>query len=162
MMKRSGATLFSASDLVNFMGCAHATFLDLCNLKVPVLFPPNNDATLLLQQKGIEHERAYLERLKAEGRTVFEIASDVGLDVRVTRTRDALRQGPDVIYQGAFLDGAWHGYSDFLVRVDRPVLARRLFVRGGRHQALALGQAQTPDPNVRLLGHSFPRAGHHP
>ena len=120
MMKRNGATLFSASDLVNFMGCAHATFLDLCNLKVPALFPPDDDATVLLQQKGIEHERAYLERLKAEGRTVVEIVGNVDLDERVARTRDALRQGPDVIYQGAFLDGAWHGYSDFLLRVDRP------------------------------------------
>src|SRR5688500_17779783 len=116
MMTRNGATLFSASDLVNFMGCAHATFLDLCNLKVPVLFPPNDDATVLLQQIGIEHERVYLERLKAEGRTVVEIVGNVDLDERVARTYDALRQGPDIIYQGAFLDGAWHGYSDFRFR----------------------------------------------
>ena len=94
MMKRNGATLFSASDLVNFMGCTHATFLDLCNLKVPALFPPDDDATVLLQQKGIEHERAYLERLKAEGRTVVEIVGNVDLDERVARTRDALRRAP--------------------------------------------------------------------
>lgn len=27
-------------------------------------------------------------------------------------------EGPDAIYQGAFLVGRWHGYSDFLVRRD--------------------------------------------
>ncbi len=29
-----------------------------------------------------------------------------------------MRAGADVIYQGAFLSGAWHGYADFLRRAD--------------------------------------------
>ena len=28
--------------------------------------------------------------------------------------------GPDVVFQGALLSGAWGGYSDFLERVARP------------------------------------------
>ena len=104
MMKRNGATLFSASDLVNFLGCAHATFLDLGNLEVPTLFPPDDDATVLLQQKGIEHERAYLQQFKPRGgpssrswATSTWTSESPG---RVTRFA-----GPAVIYQGAFRDG---------------------------------------------------------
>jgi len=36
MQKHGGGTLFSASDLVNFMGCMHATMLDLGRLDTPV------------------------------------------------------------------------------------------------------------------------------
>src|SRR5262249_43479264 len=119
MQRRGEATLFSASDLVNFMGCAHATFQDLRNLDAPVEFAPDDESAVLLQRKGIEHERAYLERLKAEGRSVVEIVGDMGIEEKAERTREALAQGPDVIYQGAFLDDPWQGYSDFLLKVDR-------------------------------------------
>jgi predicted RecB family nuclease len=120
MLRHDGGTLFSASDLVNFMGCTHATVLDLRNLQAPVSFPPDDDAAVLLQEKGLEHERAYLHRLKGEGRSFIEIPGDLALAEKVALTREALRQGPDVIYQGAFLCEGWHGYSDFLLRVDRP------------------------------------------
>ncbi len=35
-------------------------------------------------------------------------------------TRQAMRDGVDVIYQGALRSGQWHGYSDFLLRVAMP------------------------------------------
>lgn len=122
MQSRNGATLFSASDLVNFMGCAHATVLDLHQLVAPVELPPDDDQVVLLQEKGIEHERVFLERLRAEGRSVVEIVGDDDIEAKSMRTRAALREGPDVIYQGAFLEEAWQGYSDFLLRVPRPSL----------------------------------------
>src|SRR3546814_5816242 len=31
-----------------------------------------------------------------------------------------MAQGADIIFQGALLDGAWGGYTDFLERVERP------------------------------------------
>ena len=120
MQAREGSTLFSASDLVNFMGCTHATVLDLHQLVQPVAFGPDDEQAQLLQEKGLEHERAYLERLRAEGRTVIEIDGHAGIIEKAERTRTALREGPDVIYQGAFLEGPWQGYSDFLLKVDRP------------------------------------------
>ncbi|MBV1692072.1 hypothetical protein KRR38_31485 [Novosphingobium sp. G106] len=43
MQSRNGAQLFSASDLVNFMGCAYATVLDLRQLVSPVEFPADDD-----------------------------------------------------------------------------------------------------------------------
>jgi len=116
MLKHGAQTLFSASDLVNFMGCAHATVLDVRNLVTPTSFPPDDESAVLLQEKGIEHERAYLERLRQEGRSVAEISGDGTLEERAEATRRAMEAGHDVIYQGAFLAGRWHGYSDFLLK----------------------------------------------
>ena len=118
MLRHQGRTLFSASDLVNFMGCVHATTFDTINLTTPTTLPPDDDSAVLLQEKGIEHELAYLARLRGEGRSVAEIPAAGTLDQRVDATRRAMREGPDVIYQGAFLVGRWHGYSDFLLRRD--------------------------------------------
>lgn len=115
-----GQRLYSASDLVNFLGCTHATMLDLKQLVRPVSFPDDDEMAKLLQGKGIEHEQAFLETLKSEGKTVAEIPTGMALAEQIALTRAALSQGPDVIYQGAFSDGTWHGYSDFLLKVDRP------------------------------------------
>lgn len=120
MQKRGERRLYSASDLVNFMGCMHATVLDIRQLDDPVELAPDDEQAKLLQEKGIEHELAYLERLRCEGLSVIEIDGDGGIEEKAERTRAALREGADVIYQGAFLEGPWQGYSDFLLKVDRP------------------------------------------
>lgn len=118
MMRQDKELIFSASDLINFMGCTHATFLDIQNLAVPITFPRDDEAAILLQQKGLEHERAYYSRLCAERGSAVEIPGDVPLSERVALTRQAMRDGVEVIYQGAFQEGCWHGYADFLLRVD--------------------------------------------
>jgi uncharacterized protein len=105
MLINEGVRLYSASDLVNFLGCTHATFLDLGHLVNPAQFPPDDEQAKLLQEKGIEHERAYLGRLRAEGRVVVEIAAEGSLSERVARTTAAMRDGAEVIYQGALLSG---------------------------------------------------------
>jgi uncharacterized protein len=114
--------LYSASDLVNFLGCEHCTALDLAVL-VGGHPPPasSEDEHLgLLQSKGIEHERRYLEKLRGEGRSIRAIARSESLDEMAEATRQAMREGVDVIYQGALVDRPWHGYSDFLIRIDHP------------------------------------------
>src|SRR4029077_3952572 len=108
---------FSATDLVNFLGCRHATFLDRRQLDDPLPLPPEDPYLKLLQEKGLELERAYLEKLRAEGLRIVEIPREGSLDERTELTRAAMAAGADVIYQGAFLDGRWHGYADFLLRV---------------------------------------------
>ena len=120
MQSRNGTTLYSASDLVNFMGCAHATVLDVRQLVAPVDLAPDDEQAVLLQEKGLEHERAYLERLRAEGKSLVEIIGDDDIDAKSARTLAALREGADVIYQGAFVEGSWQGYSDFLLKVPLP------------------------------------------
>lgn len=109
--------LYSASDLVNFLGCAHATALDLRQLRAPVARRPDDEQAELLQEMGIAHERAFLERLRRDGRTIADVPATGSVAERVALTRQALRDGPDVIYQGALYAPPWHGYSDFLLKV---------------------------------------------
>lgn len=120
MRKFDDGLLFSATDLIRFMGCAHATSLDLMRLhgKGPEPREDSEDAALL-QAQGDAHEAAHLARLKAQGRSVVEIARG-DLVANAGETLTALQSGPDVVFQGAFLSGHWGGWSDFLERVDRP------------------------------------------
>ncbi len=112
--------LYSASDLVNFLGCGHATALDVRQLTTPVEFPPEDGQTKLLQAKGLEHERAYLEQLRAQGLTIAELADDGDLPARAARTLEAMQAGVDVVFQGALMAKPWHGFSDFLLKVEQP------------------------------------------
>ena len=109
-----GQILFSATDLMRFMGCAHATTLDLARLRG--LGPdPREDSedAALLQKQGDTHEAAHLARLAAAGREIVEIArGDLAQDAATTLA--ALAAGPEVVFQGAFLSGNWGGWSDFL------------------------------------------------
>ena len=114
--------LYSATDLLNFLGCSHATALDF-QLMGGVLAAPTSqgDAYLeILKEKGLDHEHLYLAKLKAEGRVVVEIERDASIQAMADRTRQAMRDGADVIYQGALNAPGWHGYSDFLLKVDTP------------------------------------------
>lgn len=112
----------SASDLMRFKGCRHATTLDLRLIEVGDVRPGEDGAEAeLLQRQGDEHELSFLESLKAEGRTVIEIPKDgIPLEESVRLTLEAMAKGPDVIFQGALLEDAWGGYTDFLERVERP------------------------------------------
>ncbi|RNC97005.1 MAG: TM0106 family RecB-like putative nuclease [Oricola sp.] len=116
------AIRLSASDLMRFKGCRHATALDLRLIEVGDIEPGEDEAEAqLLQKQGDEHELAFLEQLRADGHIVVEIPKEgIQLEESVRLTLEAMKAGPDVIFQGALLDGAWGGYSDFLVRVERP------------------------------------------
>lgn len=120
MRRFGGSILLSATDLMRFMGCPHATYLDLQYLNGVVGLKPCEDSedAALLQARGDAHEKAHLETLKARGLRVLEI--DRGdLTENANQTREMLGQGADVVFQGALLSGNWGGWSDFLERVDR-------------------------------------------
>lgn len=112
--------LLSASDLMRFMGCVHATTLDLLYMRGLGPNPrEDSDDTALLQKRGEAHEAAHLERLGAAGRRVVEIPrSDLAQNAGATRA--ALAAGPEAVFQGALLSGNWGGWSDFLERVEKP------------------------------------------
>lgn len=120
MREFGGNILFSATDLMRFMGCAHATALDLLRLRGEGPEPgEDSEDAALLQKMGDAHEAAHLERLKSSGNGVVEIARG-DLVRNAGETRAALYNGAEVVFQGAFLSGNWGGWSDFLMRVDRP------------------------------------------
>ena len=116
-----GNLLLSASDLVNFLGCRHATYLDIRDLTDPVEIPERDPATILIFEKGIEHEKRYLAALKARGSTVVEVPAE-GFDLheRARCTTEAMRAAAEVIYQAALVVPPWLGYADFLERVEKP------------------------------------------
>ncbi len=121
MQKRDdGSYLFSPTDLVNFLGCSHSTVLDLRAFSEPLTHDEVSESEKLLRRKGEEHETAYLQSLKNDGKTVAEIGKDVSLADRSRLTKEAMRKGADVIYQAALLGEKWGGYADFLVKTNSP------------------------------------------
>lgn len=122
-MRAQATLLYSAKDLINFLGCEHCTALDLAYRGGALAAPAEgeDDYLDLLKDKGLTHERAYLETLREEGKSIREIARiENGLAEMADATRQAMRDGVDVIYQGALVNHPWHGYSDFLLRVEKP------------------------------------------
>jgi uncharacterized protein len=121
-MKLEGADiLLSASDLMRFMGCTHATAMDLRYLHGEPLTPAQDtEDAKLLQQYGDAHEARYLSTLRDEGLRIIELSRDVNLTAAAAATRDALFENADVLFQGAFFSAPWGGWSDFLVKVDKP------------------------------------------
>lgn len=77
-MRRIGDELrLSASDLMRFKGCRHATTLDLRLVEVGDLSPREDTSeAALLQRQGDEHELAFLEELRSQGRSIVEIQKD--------------------------------------------------------------------------------------
>lgn len=64
----------SASDLANHLGCRHLTFLDVCTARGELKAPHYKDPALeALQERGFEHEKAYIEHLRSQGLSVIEL-----------------------------------------------------------------------------------------
>ena len=127
MQRLDGRLVLSPTDLTHHQECAHLTRLDLGvaagEWAAPVeVASPELD---LIFERGLEHEKKYLESLRAEGKSIVEI--DTVFDAEGRRraeaaTVEAMRSGADVVYQGTFFDGAWGGQADFLLRVETPSL----------------------------------------
>src|SRR5687767_11445760 len=111
MQRDATGALYSAKDLLNFLSCVHCTALDLRCAGGAVDTPAeNSDPYLdLLKRKGNEHEQRYLESVRANGCSVREIARVESIDTMAEATRQAMRDGVDVIYQGALVGHPWHG-----------------------------------------------------
>lgn len=120
MRQYGGQLLLSAGDLVTFLGCRHASALDYRALTEPLEAGEDDPTLVLLQKKGIEHERAHLASLEAAHRTVARIPDRPDLDQRIRLTMEAMRSGAEIVYQAALRNGQWHGFADFLHRVDLP------------------------------------------
>src|SRR5579859_6595404 len=116
-----GRVLLSPSDLTGYLACEHLATLELAVARGDLARPEPSDDLELLFAKGEAHEAAYLERLRGEGLSVVEIeVGDGDLAAAAQATREAMIVGPDVVYQGVFVDGRWRGISDFLLRRELP------------------------------------------
>jgi predicted RecB family nuclease len=119
MPSHAGRLHLSPSDVTAFLACEHLTTLSLAHARGEIETPDTeNEQAELIFRKGLEHERAYLEHLRAEGKTVLEIDEPRGdYEGAARATADAIRAGAaDVIYQGVLAHENWRGVADFLLR----------------------------------------------
>jgi uncharacterized protein len=111
----------SATDLANHLGCVHLSNLNLAVAQGRARRPAHRDdpVTVLLEERGREHELAYLTELRKRGGTIAELPVDSGAD-GTAATLAAMRDGADVIYQAPLAGGRWHGRADFLLKTATP------------------------------------------
>src|SRR3954451_17703993 len=101
MQRLDGQLVLSPTDLTHHQECAHLTRLDL-GVATGEWAAPEVEASEALQlvfDRGLEHEKKYLESLRAAGKTVAEI--DTVFDAEGRRraeqqTVEAMRAGVDV------------------------------------------------------------------
>jgi predicted RecB family nuclease len=123
-----GRPVYAATDLVGYLACEHLTQLERAAMAGMTVRPERDDPELdVIRKRGFQHEQRFLDDLRAEGKTVAPIELDGSIEDRgdqlraaAAATRDAIVQGPDVIYQATFFDGTWRGHADFLLRVESP------------------------------------------
>ncbi len=119
MQLANGRLSLSPSDVTNYLACEHLTTLSVKAARGELTLPADeNEQAQLVFRKGLEHEQAYLERLRAEGRNVVEISLEPDLDWEraAAETEEAIRRGVDVVYQGVLVADGWRGVADFLER----------------------------------------------
>lgn len=117
MYARDGKKLFFATDLTNFLGCRHLTALERLAAEGLAKRPFFEDPMLeLLRERGLAHEKAYVDHLRAGGKTVVEI--DRRSTDTLADTLKAMRGGADVVVQARLEHGDWAGWADVLLRVD--------------------------------------------
>ncbi|HSF03849.1 MAG TPA: TM0106 family RecB-like putative nuclease, partial [Solirubrobacterales bacterium] len=126
MDRIDGRPVYSATDLVAYLACEHLTNLELAALAGLVERPIRDDPELdIIRRRGFEHEKRFLQELRAQGRTIVEVALDAAqadhgeqLKAAAAATVDAMASGADVVYQATFFDGTFRGHADFVLRVE--------------------------------------------
>lgn len=122
-MQRAGDHMrFTASDLVGHLDCRHLTALDAAVVRGEANRPKPWDPLLqILAERGVAHERAFVDHLRQSGNDTVEVEGNLGIDqTRVDATLAAMRTGVAIIVQGAFIRDGWAGRTDILRRVAAP------------------------------------------
>ena len=111
----------SATDLSNHLACGHLTERDLCVALHRRAAPEwNNPDALVLQERGREHEAAYLTSVTTAGMPVVDLRDVFDDEAALARTLAAMGDGVAVIAQAALRSGLWFGRADVLRRVETP------------------------------------------
>jgi predicted RecB family nuclease len=105
----------SATDLSNHLACHHLSVLDLSVAKGERKAPDWRSPDLeVVRRLGLEHERAYLRYLGSLGFAVSDLREIVSETQAVAETVALMKQGADLISQGALAKGRWFGRPDVL------------------------------------------------
>lgn len=121
MKIQDGTIRLTATDLSNHLVCEHLTALNRREVHGIEVAPEFRAPDLVvLQQRGLEHEQAFVTHLQAQGLSVFSLDANTGDGEAVAITRRAIAVGMDVIVQGALSDTRWFGRPDVLRKVGKP------------------------------------------
>ncbi|MFZ4894263.1 AAA domain-containing protein [Plantibacter sp. Mn2098] len=124
MFLLDGQPVTSASDLSNASYCEFA-FLRGIDEKlghIERLDEPEDEMLVRTSKLGDQHELRVLEAYREEfGDGVIElerpsVRDAEALAAAVDTTLDAFRSGAPVVFQGAFFDGSFIGFADFIIR----------------------------------------------
>jgi predicted RecB family nuclease len=113
-----GSIRLSATDVANHLSCKHLTTLSLLLAKGSLTAPDwANPDLKVLQQLGLDHEKAYVENLRSKGLSIVDVS-------QASNSRDAtlaaMRAGVQAIVQANLASGEWLGRADVLLRVEQP------------------------------------------
>jgi uncharacterized protein len=112
---------FSASDLSNHLACNHLTTLDLAVARGVQSAPKwHSPDAWVLEQRGLEHETAYINHLTSQGLSLVNLR-EIGDEASAyEKTRTAINEGVDVVVQGVLTAGRWFGRADVFRKVPIP------------------------------------------
>lgn len=115
--------IFSPSDLVRFVESPFASWMARNALENPdsgIDKDPPDALLSYLAEKGIEHESRFLDELQSRYGSVVTIPDDLDDAGKLSKTREAMQEGAEVIFQACLEKLPFRGYADFLIRVDTP------------------------------------------
>ncbi|MCI0724533.1 MAG: TM0106 family RecB-like putative nuclease [Acidobacteria bacterium] len=116
----NGYVRLSASDLSGHLECRHLTSLDLAvALGRRERAPWQAPHLWVLQERGAQHEKAYLRHLEGQGLSVLHLGNIDDEKLAFEATRAAMARGVPVIAQATLASGRWFGRADVLQRVER-------------------------------------------
>jgi uncharacterized protein len=72
-----------------------------------------------MQQRGLEHEKAYVESLRSKGLAVVDLSHEPE-ESASEATWAAMKGGAQAIVQASLAGGDWRGRADVLLRVEQP------------------------------------------
>ena len=121
-MQQSDTSIrLSATDLANHLSCPHLTTLNRAAAEGRIQPPwSHNPRIEVLQKRGFEHERRFLEHLRGRCKSIHVLSNEGTPEKAFENTCGAMRSGADVIVQAALLNGRWYGRADVLLRVETP------------------------------------------
>jgi len=125
--------LFSPSDLTTYLDSPYASWMDRHYQETigEKKYKPSVDPLLeLLAKRGLQHESDYLEKLKndyKEDVKCLELTKPKNSELDFKNTIDAMEHGYAVIFQAYLRRDNFHGYADFLVRVDNEKAPRGFY-----------------------------------
>ena len=116
---KSSQTLYSPTDIVRYISCNHASWLQL---RHTIVQDPQQDQDWqdVLFRIGNDYEKDFLNKLNNEFNNVTIIPTDIGLNERHSLTLNSMRNGDEIIYQAVLISDPIVGVADFLIKVNTP------------------------------------------